>query len=60
MMINMCDEDILSGSKAAEALDRYIKRLEKHKIKGLTQKQVNTLIKTARALRTAVVQTGSN
>jgi len=60
MMTNICDENILCGYKAAEALDKYIKRLEKHKIKGLTQKQVTTLIKTAKALRTAVIQTSSN
>ena len=59
-MANMSDEDILCGYKAAEALDKYIQRLEKHKTKGLTEKQVSTLIKTAKLLRIAVVQPNRN
>ena len=59
LTVNICDDEVLCGNKAAEALDKYIQRLEERKVEGLTEKQVNTLIKTAKALRTAIVQSKS-
>jgi len=47
---------MLCGNEAAKALDKYIQNLEKQKVKGRTEKQVCTLIKTAKVLRTAVAQ----
>jgi hypothetical protein len=47
---------VLCGNKAVKALDTYIRRLEKRKVKGHTEKQTYALIKTAKALRTAIVQ----
>jgi hypothetical protein len=55
----MGDSNVLCGYKAAKALDKYIRQLEKRKVEGLTEKQVNTLIKTAKVLRTAAVQSSS-
>jgi hypothetical protein len=52
----MCDTNILGGNEAAKALDRYIKRLEKEKGEGLTEKQVHSLIKIAKVLRTTLSQ----
>ena len=56
LTVNICDSNVLGGNKAAEALDKYIKRLEKRKVKGRTKKQVYTLIKTAKVLQTALTQ----
>ncbi len=56
MAVNICNGNGLCGYKAAKALEKYINRLEKRKVKGLTETQVNSLLKTARVLRTAVVQ----
>ena len=56
MTVNICDDKALCGNKAAETLDKYIQSLEKQKVEGLTDKQVYTLIKTAKVLRTAIVQ----
>jgi hypothetical protein len=56
LTVNICDDKALCGNKAAEALDKYIQSLEKQKVEGLTDKQVYTLIKTAKVLRTAIVQ----
>jgi hypothetical protein len=50
---------VLCGHQAAKALDEYIQRLEEGKVEGLTEKQVYSLLKTAKVLRTAVVQSGS-
>jgi hypothetical protein len=47
---------VLCGNKAAEALDEYIQSLEKQKVEHLTEKQVCSLIKAAKLLRTAIVQ----
>jgi hypothetical protein len=52
----MCDRNVLCGNQAAKALDEYIQRLEEGNVEGLTEKQVYSLIKTAKVLRTAVVQ----
>ncbi len=56
MTINICDSNVLCGHQAAKALDKYIRKLEKRKTTGLTQKQADALIKTAKVLRIAVVQ----
>jgi hypothetical protein len=56
LTVNICDDKALCGNKAAETLDKYIQSLEKQKVEGLTDKQVYTLIKTAKVLRTAIVQ----
>jgi hypothetical protein len=55
----MCDRNALCGYQAAKALDEYIQRLEEGKVEGLTEKQVYFLIKTAKVLRAAVVQSNS-
>jgi hypothetical protein len=52
----MCYSDVLKGNKAGKALDKYIRRLEKRKVTGLTEKQVYSLIKTAKVLRSALSQ----
>ncbi|MGD0645385.1 MAG: hypothetical protein ABSA75_10820 [Candidatus Bathyarchaeia archaeon] len=59
MTVNICDSSVLCGNKATEALDEYIQRLEKRKVEGLTENQVYTLIKTAKVLRNAIVQSKS-
>jgi hypothetical protein len=56
LTVNICDQNALCGNQAARALDEYIQRLKKGKVEGLTEKQVHSLIKTAKVLRTAVVQ----
>jgi hypothetical protein len=56
MTVNICNRNVLCGYQAAKALDKYIQGLEKGKVEGLTKKQVYSLIKTAKVLRTAVVQ----
>jgi len=56
----MYDSNVLCGNKAAEALSKYIRKLEKRQIKGLTEKQKYALIKTAKVLRTEIVQSKSN
>jgi len=60
MTANICDRNALCGYQAAKALDKYIQGLEKGKVEGLTEKQVYFLIKTAKVLRTAVVQSNSS
>jgi hypothetical protein len=50
---------VLCGYQAAKALDKYIQTLEKGQVEGLTEKQVHSLIKTAKVLRTAVVESNS-
>ena len=57
--VNICDEDVLYGNQAVEALDEYIRRLEKQKVEGRTQKQISTLIKMAKLMRTAIIQSES-
>jgi hypothetical protein len=47
---------VLCGCQATKALDEYIQRLEEGKVEGLTEKQLYSLIKTAKVLRTAIVQ----
>lgn len=59
MTVNMLNSNGLCGYQAAKALDKYISRLEKRKVKGLTETQVHSLIKTAKVLRTAVVQSSN-
>ena len=59
MTVNTSDGNRLSGHNAAKALDKYIKKLEKRKVKGRTEEQVITLIKTAKVLRAAVIQANS-
>jgi hypothetical protein len=46
----------LCGHEAAEALDKYIRKLEKRKVKGLSEKQVYALVKSAKILRFAVIR----
>jgi len=58
LTINICTRNVLCGNQATKALDEYIQRLEKGKVEGLTEKQVYSLIKTAKVLRTAVAQSG--
>ena len=60
MTINMCDEDALYGRDAAQALEKYIEQLRKRKIDGLTDKQVSTLIKSAKVLHNAIIQTNAH
>jgi hypothetical protein len=48
---------VLRGRKATKELDKYIRKLEKRKIDGLTEKQVCALIKAAQVLRTEIDQT---
>jgi hypothetical protein len=50
---------VLCGHQAAKALDKYIKKLEKRRASNLTEKQAEALLKTAKVLRVAVVQTSS-
>jgi len=54
--VNTCDENALSDYQAAKALGEYIQRLEKGKVEGLTEKQTRSLIKTAKVLRNAILQ----
>jgi hypothetical protein len=50
LSVNIYDTN--HGEKeASKTLDKYIKKLEKQKVEGLTEKQVNSLIKIAKALR---------
>ena len=60
MTVNICDRNGLCGYRAAKALDKYIQGLEKGKVEGLTEKQVYSLIKTAKVLRNAVIQSNSS
>jgi hypothetical protein len=59
LTVNICDNGALCANEDAKALDEYIQKLENQKIDGLTEKQANALIKTAKALRTAIVQSKS-
>jgi len=56
----MYDSKVLSGHEAAEALNKYIRKLEKRKVEGLTEKQVYALVKTAKILRTEIIRTKVN
>jgi len=58
--VNIHDNDVLCGYHAVKALDEYISNLEKRKTDGLTEKQLNVLIKAAQILRTAVVQSDNH
>ena len=59
LMLSAKDGKSLSGYQATKALDNYIHKLEKRKVKGLTEKQVSSLIKTAKVLKVAVIQSGA-
>jgi hypothetical protein len=54
----MTGSNVLKGSKATEALDNYIKKLEKKRFVSSTKKQA-IRIKVAKALRAATLQTYS-
>lgn len=56
LTVNIFSNGVLCGNQAAKALDKYITRLEKQKVKGRTEKQVYALIKTAKVLRTEIVK----
>jgi hypothetical protein len=56
----MYNSKVLSGHEAAEALDKYIRKLEKRKVKGLTEKQIYALVKTAKVLRTEIIRSKDN
>jgi hypothetical protein len=56
LTVSIYDIDALDGKEAAKALDQYIKKLEKGKVEGLTEKQINSLIKVAKILRTTLRQ----
>jgi hypothetical protein len=56
LTVNICDSNVISGTKAVKSLDRYIRKLEKRNVKGLTEKQVRSLIKTAKVLRNVLSQ----
>lgn len=56
LMLSAKDGKSLSGYQATKSLDNYIHKLEKRKVKGLTEKQVSSLIKTAKVLKVAVIQ----
>jgi hypothetical protein len=56
LTVNICDGNVLSGVKAAKALDSYIRKLERGRSHDLTEKQIGVLLKTARVLRGAVSQ----
>ena len=60
MTVNIYDTKVLSGQKAAQALDKYIRKLEKRKVKGITEKQVYALVKTAKILRTEIIRSNNN
>jgi len=53
---NTFESNVLCGKKAAKALAKYIHRLEKRKVEGLTEKQSRSLIKTATVIRSAIIQ----
>jgi hypothetical protein len=57
--MNIYDSSAVCGTEAVKALDKYIRKLEKQKIKNLTEKQAYALIKTAKALRTTIAQSQS-
>ena len=57
LTVNMYSRNVLCGHEAVEALDKYIGRLEKRKVKGITEKQAYALIKTAKVLRSQLLQT---
>jgi len=59
LTVNICDNNVLCGDKAAKALDEYVQSLENQKVEHLTEKQVNVLIKTAKLLRNTIVQSNS-
>jgi hypothetical protein len=50
------DSKALTGAKATEALDKYIRKIEKRKLKNLNEVQSRSLLKTARVLRTIIAQ----
>jgi hypothetical protein len=57
LTVNICDSGGSCGNDNAKSLDEFIQKLENQKVEGLTEKQANALIKTAKALRTAIIQT---
>lgn len=56
----MYHSKVLCGHEAVDALDKYIRKLEKRKVKGLTEKQAYALIKTAKVLRTEIIRSKDN
>jgi hypothetical protein len=56
----MYDNKVLYGSQATQELDKYIRKLEKREVKGLTEKQVYALVKTAKILRNEITRSNSN
>jgi hypothetical protein len=50
------DSKALTGAKATEALDKYIKKIEKRKLKNRSEIQSRSLLKTAKLLRTVLDQ----
>jgi hypothetical protein len=56
--VNVSGSNVLCGNKATEALDNYIKTLEKKRFRSSNKKQV-IRIKIAKALRGATLQTYS-
>ncbi|MGA3059641.1 MAG: hypothetical protein ABSD92_04655 [Candidatus Bathyarchaeia archaeon] len=59
MTVNISDSSLTPENEAAEALDNYIRKLEKRNVEGLTEKQIYSLIKTAKVLHTAIAQSKS-
>jgi hypothetical protein len=55
--VNVTGNNVLCGSKATEALDIYIKTLEKKRFMDTTKKAIR--IKIAKALRAATLKTYS-
>ncbi len=56
MTISVCDTDAIGGNEAVEALDKYINRLEKGKVEGLTLEQAFSVMKIAKVLRKTIGQ----
>jgi hypothetical protein len=56
LTVNICDSKVSYGYKATEALNVYIRRLEKHNTADLTDQQVNVLIKTAKIILDQISQ----
>jgi hypothetical protein len=56
LIVNIYDTGLLNKNETTKELDKYIERLEKQKVKGLTEKQVFSLIKIAKLLRTSLSQ----
>jgi hypothetical protein len=56
LTISIYESKTLSGNEAVKAIDEYIKRLEKRKVEGLTEKQVYSMIKIGKVLRKTLSQ----